>query len=89
MLSKFIRPLIKVNSNGSELIFNRNLSLTNIFYKQSRSETNSTDSTKSTKETQNSNKQKENQSKSDNQQEKSQQEGPADKQAEQLSSSQK
>jgi hypothetical protein len=82
MLVKLIRPLFENGLNNIKLICTQNLSVSNVLFQQSYSDA----SSKSTDKTSNEKDKNVNHAESDNEQEKSQQEGPADRQAEQKSS---
>lgn len=90
MLLKLIVPVLENGFHFGKLISYRNISISNILFEKSSSQTNSNNSSsKNNNKSLNSNS-KENQNKnraqSDVEQELSQHEGPADKQAEQKSS---
>jgi hypothetical protein len=93
MLVKLIRPLLENGWNTTKFISSQTLSTSSIFFQQSFSATNSDASSKTTgkapnlkNQQQNTGNKNKNRAESDAEQGRLQQEGPADKEAEQKSS---
>ncbi len=77
MLVKLIRPLLENGLNSTKLICISKLNTSNVLFQQSYSDASAKPTDKTSKS------KNKNQAESDNEQEKSQQEGPADREAEQ------